>query len=513
MLVFGPFALDPDKGTLLRRGEPVALGRRGVRLLDALLKRPGEILTKTELMDAGWHGSAVEESNLSVQIALLRRALGSPPDGGEWIATIPRIGYRFLGSSHERGGQTAQRETQPSLAVLPLTNLSSDLEQAYFADGLVDDVITMLSKLSGLVVIARSSSFSYKGLSTDIRLVARDLGVRFVMAGSVRRNGNRLRIVAQLNDGETGVQLWAESYDREFADIFGVQEEVARKIVGELSIALSPTGAAQWPGIASTGTSSIDAYNCFLRGRAMQRGATQNAQVLKRTTELFRQAIVHDPAYAAPYAALGMSCAHAFCNRWTDDPDGSLAEAGTLVDEAINRDPNDPFSHGVAALVSMYRKDYERWAFEVETSLSLNPNFAPSISLRGILNMYSGRAQAAIDDIERAMRLDPLFTHVYIHHLGVAYFFARKYETAAALLRERILLAPDTDISRACLAAVLGLLGDVDGARQVWSELMAINPDYSFAEGIGRMPFKNPEDLGRIRSGLLMAGLPIERSA
>jgi adenylate cyclase len=511
-LVFGPFVLDPDKGTLLREGEPVALGRRGILLLEVLLKRSGDILTKTELMDAGWHGNAVEESNLSVQIALLRKALGPSPDGGEWIATVPRIGYRFLGSPLEPEVKTELPQTKPSLAVLPFASLSNDPEQEFFADGLAEEIITMLSKLSGVVVIARSSSFAYKGISVDVRRVAKDLGVRFVLAGSVRRSGNRLRIVAQLSNGETGAHSWAESYDRELADIFDVQEEVSRKIVGELCITLSPTEAAQWPGIASTGTTNVDAYNCFLRGRAMQRGATQNADVFKRTTELFREAIVRDPAYAAAYAGLGMAYAHAFYNRWTDDPDVSLAEAGTLVDKAIERDPNDPFSHGVAALVSMYRKDFERWALEVETSLSLNPNFAPSLSLRGMLNMYSGRAQAAIDDIELAMRLDPLFTQGYLHHLGVAHIVAGKYETAAALLRERILLVPETDMSRAYLAAVLGILGKIEEARQVWRELMAINPDYSFAEHIGGMPFKNSEDLDRIKSGLLRAGLPVERS-
>ena len=295
-----------------------------------------------------------------------------------------------------------------------------------------------------------------------------------------------------MSDGETGVQLWAESYDRELTDIFAVQEEVARKIVGELHIALSPDEAAQWPGITSTGTTNIDAYDCFLRGRAMQRGATQNADVFRRECELFREAIARDPTYAAPYAALAMAMAHAYYNRWSSDPDCALVEAGRLVDEAISRDPTDPFPHGVAALVSMYRKDFERWNAEVGTSLSLNPNFAPSLALRGMLNMYSGKPLAAIEDLERAIRLDLFFTHTYLHHLGVAHLIAGKYETAAALFRERILLVPETDISRAHLAAALGILGDVEGAQQVWSELKAINPDYSFAEGTGRMPFGNP---------------------
>ena len=156
----------------------------------------------------------------------------------------------------------------------------------------MEEVITMLSKLSGVVVIARSSSLACKGISVDVRRVAKDLGVRFVLAGSVRRDGNRLRIVAQLCNGETGAYSWAESYDRELADIFGVQEEVARMIVGELCITLSPTEAAQCHGIASTGNTNVDTYNCFLRGRAAQRGTTQNAEVFKRTTELFREAIV-----------------------------------------------------------------------------------------------------------------------------------------------------------------------------------------------------------------------------
>ncbi|MBN8944883.1 MAG: winged helix-turn-helix domain-containing protein [Rhizobiales bacterium] len=512
-LVFGPFALDPDKGTLLRQGEPVALGRRGILLLDALLRRPGEILTKTELMDAGWSGSTVEESNLSVQIALLRKALGAMPDGGDWIATIPRIGYRFLGASPGQESPAVPHQAKPSLAVLPFASLSSDPEQGYFADGLAEEVITMLSKLAGLVVIARSSSFAYKGTSVDVRQVARDLGIRFVVAGSVRRSGNRLRIGAQLSDGGSGAHLWAESYDRELTDIFAVQEEVARKIVGELHVALSPGETAQWPGITSTGTTDIGAYHCFLRGRAIQRGATQNAEVFRRTSQLFREAIARDPAYAAPYAALGMAMAHAYYNRWTDDPDGALAEASDLVDQAIARDPIDPFPHGVAALAAMYRKDFERWRSEVETSLSLNPNFAPALSLRGMLNMYSGKPLAAIEDIERAMRLDPLFTQGYLHHLGVAHIVAGKYETAAALLRERILLVPDTDMSRACLAAVLGLSGHVEDARRVWHELMAINPAYSFADGIGRLPFRDPADLERIKDGLRRAGLPVDGAA
>ncbi|CAN5329431.1 hypothetical protein BH10PSE6_BH10PSE6_30820 [soil metagenome] len=504
---FGPFLLKLDNGTLLRKGDPVAVGRRGILLLGALLKRQGEIVTKAELMDAAWPGTAVEESNLSVQIALLRKAIGLASDGEEWIATIPRIGYRFQSVSLVSGNPVDGASPKSSLAVLPFANLSSDPEQEFFADGLTDEIIATLSKIPGLIVIARSSSFAYKGMPTDVRRIAGDLGTRYIADGSVRTSGGRVRVFAQLSDGVTGSHLWAERYDRELDDIFAVQDEVARKIVTEVSAALSPVEIALWPGIAAGGSTNIEAYNCFLHGRAMQRGATQNLAVFERTSDLFRRAIVLDPGYPAPYAALGMALAHAYYNRWTDDPERSLAEAGTLTDEAIGRDPADPFSHGVAALIAMYRKDFGRWSSEVDEALSLNPNFAPALSLRATLNIYSGSPRAAIHDLERAMRLDPYFTQGYLHHLGVAYIVAGDYETAAAILRERILLVPDTDMSRAYLSAALGCLGYLDEARQIWGELVAINPSFSFADRIAPLPFKNPEDLARIAKGIDRAGV------
>jgi len=506
---FGPFLLNLDNGTLQRKGERVALGRRGILLLAALLNRQGEIVTKAELMDAAWPGTAVEESNLSVQIALLRKAVGLAPDGEAWITTIPRIGYCFKDSITTSEEDVDQPSPKPSLAILPFTNLSNDPDQDFFADGLADEIITTLSKIPGLIVIARSSSFAYKGMPMDVRRIASELGVHYVVEGSIRKSGDRIRVVAQLNDGVSGCHLWAERYDRELHDMFAVQDEVARKIVAELSAALRPVEVAlcPGPGVASGGTTHMEAYQCFLRGRAMQRGATQNVAVFERTSDLFRQAIALDPDYPAPYAALSMALAQAYYNRWTDDPERSLAEADELVDKAIERDSGEPFAHGVAALVAMYRKDFSRWALEVNEALSLNPNFAPALSLRATLNIYSGQPRVAIRDLERAMRLDPFFTQGYLHHLGVAHIVAGDYDTAVAILRERILLVPQTDMSRAYLASALGNLGYLDEARSVWDELIAINPAYSFVDLLARMPFRNPDDLARITKGLDRAGL------
>ena len=234
---FGPFVLDLGAGTLLRNDVPVAVGYRGLKLLAALVGRPGEILGKAELMDAAWPGTAVEEGNLTVQIAQLRKLLGPAADGGEWIATVPRVGYRFTGAIEQLGG--AKRKPlplpdKPSIAVLPFVNVSNDPEQESFADGLTEDLITDLSRHSGLFVIARNSAFAYKGKAMDVRAIAEDLGVRYLLEGSARRAAGRVRINAQLVDAVSGDHLWAERFDRSLEDVFAVQDEVTAKIVEAL---------------------------------------------------------------------------------------------------------------------------------------------------------------------------------------------------------------------------------------------------------------------------------------
>ena len=206
---FGPFMLDPDAGTLLRSDVPVAVGYRGLKLLAALVGRSGEILGKTELMDEAWPGQAVEEGNLTVQISLLRKLLGPAADGSEWIATVPRVGYRFLGAV-ERLGPAIRKPLplpdKPSIAVLPFVNFANDPEQESFADGLTEDLITDLSRRPGLFVIARNSAFAYKGKAFDVRAVAGELGVRYLLTGSARRAAGRVRINAQLVDAVSGQQ-------------------------------------------------------------------------------------------------------------------------------------------------------------------------------------------------------------------------------------------------------------------------------------------------------------------
>jgi adenylate cyclase len=391
-----------------------------------------------------------------------------------------------------------------SIAILPFTNMSGDPEQEYFSDGITEDIITDLSKIAGLMVIARNSSFTYKGRSVDVRTVGRELGVRSVLEGSIRRVGKRVRITAQLVDATTGGHLWGERYDRDLTDIFEVQDDVTRRIVDALKVTLSPAENAR---LTAGGTSSMDAYDYVLRGRELLLGKTKNRETFEQSIKLFMRALELDPNYSKAYAALSMAYNLDYQNRWSDDPDSSLPLAKRCAEQAIEKDPNEPFARLVASWAAIFEKDLDRATSEVNIALRLNPNFALAYSNLASIHNYSGRPLEAIPVLERAIRLDPAFRAQNLHFLGIAHLLAGKYETAAALLRERILLVPGTDFSRVLLASSLGYLGEVDEAGRIWRELKEINPKYSFREHFSRQLFR-PGEVERVAEGLAKAGLP-----
>jgi adenylate cyclase len=397
----------------------------------------------------------------------------------------------------------------PSIAVLPFANMSGDPQQEYFSDGISEDVITDLSKISGLMVIARNSSFTYKGRSVDIREIGRDLGVRSVLEGSIRRAGNRVRITAQLIDASNGAHLWGDRYDRDLTDIFAVQDDVTRRIVDALKVTLSPVERTR---LSDSGTPNVDAYDCYLRGREILALNPNNREGFEQSTKLFRRALEHDPSYSRAYAALSLAYNLDYQNRWSDDPDTSLLLAKRNAGQAIEKDPNEPLARLVATWAAMFEKDLDRAKSEVDIALSLNPNFSGAYASLGSILIYSGQPLAAVPALERASRLDPAFRPGHLHFLGMAYLLADKYDTAAALLKERIRLTPGTDFSRVLLASALGHVGEVDEARRIWKELKEINPKYSFSEHFARQPFKKEEDVQRIAEGLAKAGLSTSTS-
>ncbi len=323
--------------------------------------------------------------------------------------------------------------------------------------------------------------------------------------GSVRKARNRVRVTAQLIDGSRGGHLWAERYDRDLNDIFAIQDDVTQQIVAALKVTLSE---AEKSLIADGGTRDVEAHDLFLKGRALMYGPKRDGEMFEQSMACFRRAIELDPNYAGAYAGLGIGYVLDYQNHWSDAPETSLDQAERFIGEAIAKDEKDPFAHYVAAVVAMWRKDYERWAYEADRALSLNPNFALALNTRGIFHIYAGEPAKAIPYIERAMRLDPAAQHgQYVHFLGTAHFVAGDYETAATCFKDRITINPTTDLSRAFLASALGHLSKADEARRVWHELEKINPRYSFEDHIARLPFRNPADAERFTDGLRKAGL------
>jgi adenylate cyclase len=402
------------------------------------------------------------------------------------------------------GGTTQRRPAaRPAIAVLPFDNMSGDPGQEYFSDGISEDIITDLSKIGGLLVIARNSSFTYKGKHIDIRAVGRELGVTAVLEGSIRRAGNRVRISAQLIDAANGAHLWAERYDRDLTDIFAVQDEVTRNIVEALKVTLTPAEAAR---VVVTPTRSIEAHDLFLRGREALLGPRQTRERFEHAVACFTRAIELDPDYAEPYAGLSHAYVFDFQNHWSGRAD-SKELAAQFSELALEKDPGLPYAHHLVALVKFWDRDLAGSAREFETTLALNPNFALALGMRGVVMIYDGAPLEGLLHLERAFRRDPLVGHQYCHFIGSAHLVAGQYEKAAEAFRTRIRMTPETDLSRGMLVAALGHLGEVDEARRIRAELRKINPKYSFAEHIGRLPFANAADADRIKEGLAKAGL------
>jgi adenylate cyclase len=391
-----------------------------------------------------------------------------------------------------------------SIAVLPFTNMSADPNEDYFSDGLAEDIITDLSKISGLAVIARNSSFTYRGKAIDIRTVGRELGVSSVLEGSVRRAGNRVRITAQLIDCVRGAHLWAERYDRDLADIFAVQDDVTRQIVDALKVALSKREASR---IARAPTRDLRAHDLVLRARALFAAPTVDGGMYVEVVALLTRALDIDPAYAQAFALLAAVHMLNFVNRWNEDADASLDTAAEMVGKAVSADANEPLGHAMSSWVAQIRRDYDSAQAAINRALQLDPNSAFALYSRGTTAIYLGAPEFAIPDLERAMRLDPAANHQYLHFLGVAHLLMGHDETAAAMFRERIILRPQTDFSRSMLTSALGHLSRADEAQRVWADLKRINPRYSLVEHIARMPFRNPSDARRIVEGLAKAGI------
>ncbi|MBB3393065.1 TolB-like protein/Tfp pilus assembly protein PilF [Rhizobium sp. BK275] len=492
---FGPFVLDPDAGTLLRNDDPVAVGHRGVRLLAAFVGRPGEILGKAELMDAAWPGMAVEEGNLTVQIAQLRKLLGPAEDGGEWISTVPRIGYRFTGTIRQFAG--AKRKSlplpdKPSIAVLPF--VGSDPGQDFFADGLTEDLITDLSRIPGLFVIARNSAFAYKGKAMDVRDIADELGVRYLLDGSARRAAGRVRINAQLVDALAGEHLWAERFDRSLDDIFAVQDEVTGRIVEALLGRLRTLPPRNRP-------RNLEAYDLCVRARTLMDDAPQTA---RETQLMLTRAISLDPDYAEAHRWLAL-------NHWMGwvhsggPTEENRSVALELARKAVALDPNDAGCRWVLAYLLAYERSFAEADAEFEKAIALDPNEADTWAALSDIAVLAGRIDEGLQHIGKAFRLNPFPASWYYLTLGQAQYAAGDYEAVVETLRRDETYRTS---SRRFLAAGLAQLGRLDEARAEVDLFLVANPQFSIGHWAETEPFRDAGTLAHFVDGYRKAGFP-----
>ena len=390
-----------------------------------------------------------------------------------------------------------------SIAVLPFANMSGDAEQEYFADGIAEDIITALSKLGQLFVIARNSSFTFKGRNVHVGEVAKSLGVRHVLEGSVRKSGLRVRITAQLIDATTGGHLWGERFDRELTDIFAVQDDVTAHIVSALTLNLS---AGDRRSIAAERTDNQEAYDCFLRGRELWWVFRKEAN--REAGRLLRRAAELDPSFAPAFAFLSAALATDYANGWSDSPAEALKEAEKAAQEAVRLDERYPYALWSLAMTLSWERRLDEALSAAEKAIAFNPNFADGHSMVGVQLHWLGRSEEALKCFDRAMALDPYFPSLLLYFRAQAAYQLGQYDEAVALLKRRILRNPETDSSRALLAAAYGQMGLVEEAREAWRELMRVNPAYSLEHRRKVLPYKNPADFERIVEGLRKAGLP-----
>ncbi|QYK39980.1 MAG: tetratricopeptide repeat protein [Paracoccaceae bacterium] len=494
-----------------RDGQTPILFRIGINLGDIVIE--GSDIFGDGVNVAARLEPLAPKGGLLVSDAVHAQVRGKVPldfsDAGELVLkniAAPVRAWAWGGLAGASGVAAAEPEI-PSIAVLPFTNMSGDPEQEYFSDGMAEDIITDLSKVGGLIVVARNSSFVYKGRTVDIREVGRDLGVTSVLEGSIRKAGNRVRITAQLIDARTGHHLWADRYDRDMTDIFAVQDEVTMEIVGALKVRLRPVERAL---LADRGTTNMAAHDLLLRAREhwekMLHQPSGGRDMFLKVLGMMHEVIDLDPNYARAYAFLSILHTVDLTNRLTDAPD-PLGDAARYAALALAKNPEEPLAHNAMAIVALHRKDLDGAQAAAERTIRLNPNFANGYGTLGHILVYRGNPLSAVPHLERAIRLDPVFAQQFLHFMGLAYLVGGQYRTAADTFRERIRVAPQTDLSRAMLASALGHLGEVAAARRTWAELADLNPEYSLDAHLARLPL-SPADEARIRDGLAAAGLP-----
>jgi TolB-like protein/Tfp pilus assembly protein PilF len=516
--LFSDHLLDTDRRELSRDRVPVAVEPQVFDLVVHLMANRDRVVTKDELIDKIWHGRSVSESTLTSRINAARKAIGDSGASQMLIRTIARKGFRFVADVEMRNGGSSRvaptnqhRDPQaalplpdrPAIAVLPFANMSGDREQDYFSDGISEDIITALSKLRWFFVIARNSSFVYKGRAVHINEIARELGVRYVVEGSVRRSGDRVRISAQLNDASTGSHLWAERYDRSLADVFAVQDEITDAIVAaiepQLYAAESFRAQQKPPG-------SLDAWDLVMRALSQYWRITRQDNVAAQA--LLEKAIAIDQTYGKALGLLATSHIFGAHMGWADMA-STVPVAERAAHAAVEADREDAWAHHGLGYTYLFQRRFDDAIAAFELALRLNPNFAMAHAFYGVTLCFSGRWEDGDAAARRALRLSPRdpLSAIYCGVAAYAQFIGRRYDAAIQLARESLRQRSDFVGAHRVLTAAAAMSGDPALAASALEGLRRTQPNVSLAWITNELPMQRAEDREHYLEGLRRAGL------
>ncbi|HMH74151.1 MAG TPA: winged helix-turn-helix domain-containing tetratricopeptide repeat protein [Bradyrhizobium sp.] len=520
--LFDNHALDTDRRELHRGSERIAVEPQVFDLLVYLVQNCDRVVSKDDLIASVWHGRIVSDSTLTSRINAARKAVGDSGEDQKLIRTVVRKGLRFVGAVHARsngagpahaaGPLDEVREPsraglplpdRPAIAVLPFINMGGDAEQEYFSDGISEDIITALSKLRWFFVIARNSSFIYKGKAVHLKQVADELGVRYVLEGSVRKGGDRVRITAQLNDVATGSHIWAERYDRELADVFAVQDEITEAIVAAIEPQLY---AAENFRAQRKPPNSLDAWDLVMRALSHYWRVTRQDNMVAQA--LLEKATAVDPNYGQALGVLATSHMFSAHMGWTDlAMVAPIAERAALA--AILIDSEDPWAHLALGGVYLFARRFDDCLAEFELALRLNPNFSLAQGYHGLALCYCGRWEEGNVAAHRALRLSPRdpFSAIYCGIAAYAQFVGGNYDEAIRLAREGIRQRGDFVGAHRVLTAAAGMAGQGDLARVALQELCRAQPNICLAWIERQMPMKREADRDHYLEGFRRAGL------
>jgi TolB-like protein/DNA-binding winged helix-turn-helix (wHTH) protein len=554
----GDWTVEPDTDQIRCGGESIKLEPKVMDVLAYLASRQGEVVSREELERDVWHGALVGYDSVTSTIIKLRKALSDQARNPKYIATVPKRGYRLImsvqtidaGKAAAFSTQTATepvsrstfmsmrnpiamivvaavvlaglvlfvrfpseedvkqpgsvpRPPQHSIIVLPFENLSDDPKQAIFANGVTEDLITDLARLSNLRVIASNTAFSYQGRKVDPQEVGAELGVEFVLASSIRRSGDAIRVNTQLVETESGFQRWASRYDRRLDEVFAVQDELVNNIVSALAVELT---AQEKQRLARRATHNLIAYDWFLEGQRLSRISTKETN--EQSQSAYRQAIQADPSYGRAYGALAVNLAFNFRRGWTDSPLETTDRALNLAKQGVELDGTIPQTYWSLGYVHLMRKEFADAEKAARQSIQIAPNYADGFGLLALIYNNLGQAQAALDHITKGMQLNPYFTWDYPYNQGRAYYTLGRYEEAIESLSRALERNENAVPPRLWLAASYVRSNALDDAEWEIEQLLVTNPKTTLTHTKNAMPIQNPQLMQSFLDDLRAAGLP-----